>query len=124
MKQNNWEHFYLDEDSIDSKEVNESAYGFYDFSDDEVAQMERDRIASLEDTDKTESTVKSKPKPSVEPTDAPQAETKSYTPEMQQAKETAANYSSTEAVPSIKDDKPQQTAQSFLDNKKYKFKAQ
>lgn len=120
MKHHNWEHYHLDEENVDSKEFNEGAYGFYDFEDHEVEQMERDRIASLEKPDKADDEPKAEP--SV--TQAPASETKPYTPEMQQAKETAANYSSTEAEPSIKDDKPQQAAQSFLDNKKYQFKAQ
>ena len=51
MSKNNWEHYHLDDDNQDSKEFNPSAYSFYDFSDEEVNQMEDDRIASLGNND-------------------------------------------------------------------------
>lgn len=57
MTKHNWEHYHLDDANQNSKDFNEGAYGFYDFSDEEVEQMENDRIASLSKTD--ESTSKS-----------------------------------------------------------------
>ena len=42
MTKHNWEHFHLDDENQDSKEFNESAYSFYDFSDEEVKQMENE----------------------------------------------------------------------------------
>ena len=54
MSKHNWEHFHLDDDNQDSKDVNESAYSFYDFSDEEIKQMEDDRIASLDQPDDSE----------------------------------------------------------------------
>jgi len=59
MPKNNWEHYHLDDDNQDSKEFNPNAYSFYDFSDEEVKQMEDDRIASLSkpDNSDTESTT-------------------------------------------------------------------
>ena len=52
MSKLNWEHYHLDDKNRNSKEFNESAYSFYDFSDQEVQQMEDDRIASLGQDDK------------------------------------------------------------------------
>ena len=76
MPKHNWEHYHLDDENQDSKEFNEGAYGFYDFSDEEVRQMEDDRIASLSKTDEktTQSgsspTSSSKAVPSSKPTAA------------------------------------------------------
>tara|TARA_R110002050_G_scaffold11460_1_gene38605 strand:+ start:1226 stop:1516 length:291 start_codon:yes stop_codon:yes gene_type:complete len=47
MSKHNWEHYHGNEDSKDNPEYDEGAYSFYDFDDEEVKQMEDDRIASL-----------------------------------------------------------------------------
>ena len=46
MAWSNWRHYYLDDD-VNNPKFNEGAYGFYNFDDEEVAQMERDRIAAI-----------------------------------------------------------------------------
>jgi len=71
-KRNNWEHFHLNEDTKDDPKFDEGAYSFYDFSDEEVKQMEDDRIASLKkpDDSNTESSISTESSPSVEPTTA------------------------------------------------------
>jgi hypothetical protein len=72
MAKHNWEHYHLDEDNKDSSEFNEGAYGFYDFDDEEVKQMEDDRIASLNKSDDSEpeSAPSTGSTPSSEPTAA------------------------------------------------------
>ena len=47
MSKHNWEHYHGNEDTKANPEYDESAYSFYEFDDEEVKQMEDDRIASL-----------------------------------------------------------------------------
>ena len=58
MSQHNWEHYHGDEDSKDNPEYDEGAYSFYDFDDEEVKQMEDDRISSLNKSNDSNPEVK------------------------------------------------------------------
>ena len=48
----NWERYYNGDDGDTNKEYNEGAYGFYDFDDEEVAAMEKDRMQSMRDAER------------------------------------------------------------------------
>ena len=97
MRWSNWEHYYQGDDVNDPK-FNESAYVFYDFEDEEVEQMERDRIAAIKKPAPKPAprpAPRSAPKPAPAPAPAPKpAPPVVHSPEIKQAKERVNKYQS------------------------------
>jgi len=49
---NNWKHYYGDDDGDTNEKYNGGAYSFYDFDDEEVRAMEKDRMQDMREAER------------------------------------------------------------------------